>query len=953
MARLQKLWWLAFFPLLVLPWFWLRPGEVLFAVDFPFPLSGKLALIRSLFPWDGIDNLGWIFGSQYYPARLLIHGLQAGLELLRIPAEQVVLGLHLLLPALTLGLLTAEVLHKLDVRQRTTAAFVAGSFAALNLYLMVQILDPAMVYQLAFVPLILYLSFRATRTGQYIRYGLLTALVSPGLTVLNPSSSAAGLLLVMISWLRGLILKYRAKDTDNLKGFARYIALAVVGSLLINAWWLVPFVGSLRGFVSSTEIPTVAWLTGTSAATSLINTVRLIGAWDWFATFNEQPYAPYAAHYLGLKPLGLLAFLPSLLALIGYLKRPNRTFNFFALIALLGIVLAAGAHPPTGAIYRWLFEHIPGFWLFRSPWYKFSPWIVIGFAPLMGWAVVWIGQRFKVKGGLVAAGVVAAFAILVAPLLTGSRFERPTPQRTLAANRVEIPNYAYETARFLNNAPGDGRVLLLPQLFHDTTKYRWGFGSIRSPIYDLLWRRAIVYRFFGQQFDYTPMLDKLVEALKNGDKATIQKITDRLGVQYLLHQKDFDLAFFKDDPSLEELEQYLKLFEGKLVFEAELWQVFEIGEGDLAHTLKSITVTDRYENLFEQPFPEESAYAPTIPESLGTRTAALSRLTLDEIAKTNGKLETQIKVPLPGRYQILGEIDPVIAIDSQPLRANDTIELTGTHRLRISQLQNPVPLANADFRSGLTGWQVQNLAFNPDDSLKRGVVVAQSERGPAAQLIALGDWVAVFRRLAALEASRAIVSFDLNAPLSGGRVEVAIDQPASHKSFPLAVNIEPGWQHYDVLVDGKLLKEPTDLYFYLYPSTSSGQAQTAELTNVALHRLTADNTIYLIKQPEPFAQANIETTRLSPTKFKLTASQPSPLLIHLKEHYDPRWQLKAGGFSAQPIKVNETAMAFVVDRSQLKQFTIEFGLTRPYRVALLVSLLTLIGLLVLLRYYRS
>lgn len=77
------------------------------------------------------------------------------------------------------------------------------------------------------------------------------------------------------------------------------------------------------------------------------------------------------------------------------------------------------------------------------------------------------------------------------------------------------------------------------------------------------------------------------------------------------------------------------------------------------------------------------------------------------------------------------------------------------------------------------------------------------------------------------------------------------------------------------------------------------------------------------------------------------------MLIHLKEHYDPRWRLKADGFTAKPIKVNDATVAFYVDQPDLKQFTVEFTLEKWYRAGMAISVLTLLVLLIALRYSRD
>ena len=52
-------------------------------------------------------------------------------------------------------------------------------------------------------------------------------------------------------------------------------------------------------------------------------------------------------------------------------QKDNQTLLFFVVLGIIGAFLAKGAKPPFGELYLWLFDHIPGFVMFRDPtkWY--------------------------------------------------------------------------------------------------------------------------------------------------------------------------------------------------------------------------------------------------------------------------------------------------------------------------------------------------------------------------------------------------------------------------------------------------------------------------------------------------------------------------------------------------------------------------------------------------------
>lgn len=64
----------------------------------------------------------------------------------------------------------------------------------------------------------------------------------------------------------------------------------------------------------------------------------------------------------------------------------NTYVLFFALLGLIGAFLAKGANDPFGGIYIWLFDHVPGFIMFRDPtkWYLL---IVLSYSMLIPYTV--------------------------------------------------------------------------------------------------------------------------------------------------------------------------------------------------------------------------------------------------------------------------------------------------------------------------------------------------------------------------------------------------------------------------------------------------------------------------------------------------------------------------------------------------------------------------------------
>jgi len=80
-------------------------------------------------------------------------------------------------------------------------------------------------------------------------------------------------------------------------------------------------------------------------------------------------------------------------------NREQMFIRYFAILALLGAFLAKGANPPFGGMYVWLFEHVPGFIMFRDP-TKFYLYIALGYSVLIPYTLKKIIENPSASSGL-------------------------------------------------------------------------------------------------------------------------------------------------------------------------------------------------------------------------------------------------------------------------------------------------------------------------------------------------------------------------------------------------------------------------------------------------------------------------------------------------------------------------------------------------------------------------
>lgn len=172
-----------------------------------------------------------------------------------------------------------------------------------------------------------------------------------------------------------------------------------------------------------------------------------------------------------LRPEFLLIPIAAFGSLISVRKSDRRTAGtvlFFAALFLLGAFLSKGANEPVGAVYLWLFTHVPGFIMLRDP-TKFYLLTALSVSVLIPYAAetgaLWLKRR-GMKAA-VFAGVLAVWLLVhreaAAGTITGTFKPHPAP-----------PVYG-ALAEYLSSERTFGRVLWVPM------RERHGYASDRAP----------------------------------------------------------------------------------------------------------------------------------------------------------------------------------------------------------------------------------------------------------------------------------------------------------------------------------------------------------------------------------------------------------------------------------------------------------------------------------------
>ncbi|MBA3332090.1 MAG: DUF3367 domain-containing protein [Actinobacteria bacterium] len=512
------------------PWIWVDDGHLVNGGDTNFPLDPTAFFGERFFAWisdwnTGVDSSALFANIPYHGVQAVFHGL--GLSLANV--ERLSFAFWLIAVGLSMYFL-ASVLDRGVPRLwlRLSAVLVYSA----NTYLF-NTWENAKVANLGlYVGLPLFVGLLMLALERRIRLRLLAALVVPAGVLcagvgLNPAYAAAlGLAL-------GILAVFSFARLGD-RGHVARVAVVFSGAYaLANMFWAVPMAMYLAGFggvPSIAQLNATNWIDGLSRHTSILNVSRLIGSWEWFEVDRGKPYVPYAASYLDNPAFIVFSFALPVLAWAALTVRPVRLQSWYAAaLGALGIFFAGGSHPPFGGAYVWLMNHVPGFDLFRSPWYIFSPFIALAYAILLpttlarAWALLRprLRQTFPRRYAAVAAAVgvtlAGAYLVYVYPLVRGEVHDRGEA----AASTLELrfPPYVFAAGEWLRQRPDSGRIMLLPRA--RTENLDWEYGGI-FPVINLFAEGPVVHQAY-ESISPTPtdrLTTRVYERLYAGSPST-------------------------------------------------------------------------------------------------------------------------------------------------------------------------------------------------------------------------------------------------------------------------------------------------------------------------------------------------------------------------------------------------------------------------------------------------
>jgi hypothetical protein len=357
-----------------------------------------------------------------------------------------------------------------------------------------------------------------------------------------------------------LIYGLGIKNFSYLFKFIKYIFLTLVLLIILNLYQILPYITGILNqsyldYLGGTISDNRNWLDYISRNTSILNLLRLEGVPNWYSNlYTASREHSYAAKYVENAVYIFVSFLIPILSFFSLIlaknKEQKRLLLLFSFIALCAIFFAAGSHTPFGEIYIFLYTKVPGFFVFRNPYYKFAGAVVISISILLAASISLISTRLvkhKIPPFLLVAFFIGTWCIYHWDLFSGEKIFAWKNEMT---TRSTLPGYveAFKDWNDKENVSKE-RILLYPPLNKTdyADGYKWGYWSLSPITYNLLSIPGLINEadLTGEEMSW---LDSIYQAIKVKDKSGLSIISSELGIKYILLRKDVtDWDKYKED----------------------------------------------------------------------------------------------------------------------------------------------------------------------------------------------------------------------------------------------------------------------------------------------------------------------------------------------------------------------------------------------------------------------
>lgn len=356
-------------------------------------------------------------------------------------------------PTIIFGNLAMFFLAK-KVTKSNTASFFASIFFNYNTYFFTAFAN-FLLYSASVWSVITLLMFILLLEKKRILFSLLTG-VALFITGIYDFRFAYLTVFLLSGYFFYCVLPISTIKRRELMKIISYSMLSFLLFAILNLYWVLPLFFSQK--ITSNEI-LQRGLFGNEFLNILYSITTFHPFWTGggIAAFNPQPIV----FYFWIIPV--FAFLGL------FLQRRNKLIVFFGILSFIGIFLTKQVGQPFSYVYEFLFQHLPGFSVFREA-SKFYYVILLGFSILIAGFFLYVINNIKSRFIQLFLYLLFAFLILlnVKPFLLGE-LPLSKPFKIIPNDYVVLDNFIYSQPEF-------SRTLWVPAFS------KWGPSDYFHPV---------------------------------------------------------------------------------------------------------------------------------------------------------------------------------------------------------------------------------------------------------------------------------------------------------------------------------------------------------------------------------------------------------------------------------------------------------------------------------------
>lgn len=515
-----------------MPLIWLR-GDFLFASEESGFANYQRIIDKNLFSWNEKENYGLASApgdhTMIMPNGLFYKILSvSGLDNHHI--QIIFLQIFLLASLLAISYL-------LRLFTNNKAIILAGSLLYLfNYYFTSTIFQSAKMFQLILLPLFFLFLYKFLKTEdyKYAIYNFLSFFLLQAIFCNLPQLATT--LFVYIIAVSFFILAEKISWFYFLKKY--FLKLLSFFVLLVPIFIYQGLVLSLL-LNNFSDIRTVSTFQAIGAPLWQIFQFR--GGWWEYAGFQGLAYNCWLFFYDNIFVI-LHSFLVFALAIsFLFLKKTRSAANLVLFSFLLIFILFASGSSFRPGIYLWFYDHFPFFYIFREPFSKFMPLVLLLVVILLAISLDDIYKRFKnkISKKLFIAGALLLVLVGCLPLFSSNFFDRTNSgwKKTF----IKLPAYWQEYSSW-SNGHQDSFILPYPFLTEGfDLDYKWydeNLGNSNARVYNIFGNS----NFIGDYYSPIAPYNKILKIFAEKNNFNFVKLGT---VDYLLEQNDVDQAKIK------------------------------------------------------------------------------------------------------------------------------------------------------------------------------------------------------------------------------------------------------------------------------------------------------------------------------------------------------------------------------------------------------------------------